>query len=229
MQLVALLGITKIHGKGRGRIQALSGINLTIDRGEFLAIVGTSGSGKSTLMHILGCLDRPTAGSYHLDGQEVSGLSSDKLAHLRNQRLGFVFQTFNLLGRLSALSNVAVPLTYAGMGSGEANRRARVLLQEVGLGARVGHLPSELSGGEQQRVAVARALVNDPDLILADEPTGSLDTRTGQEILDLFHKLNQEGRTVVVVTHDREVAARAHRVIEVRDGIISRDEGGHTR
>ncbi len=229
MSLVEVQGLTRVYGQGRARVEALRGIDLVIEAGEFMAIIGPSGSGKSTLMHILGCLDRPTAGRYRFEGRDVTSLSGDELARMRNRRLGFVFQTFNLLGRLSALENVVMPLTYAGVSPREARRRARALLEQVGLGDRLTHRPAELSGGEQQRVAIARALANDPGLLLADEPTGNLDTATGEEILRLFEDLNRQGRTLVLVTHNPGVAAVAARTVEIRDGRICRDERSGAR
>ncbi|MDQ7794494.1 MAG: ABC transporter ATP-binding protein [bacterium] len=224
MPLLEVEELTKVYGQGRGSVDALRGVNLAVDAGEFVSIIGPSGSGKSTLMHILGCLDRPSSGRYRFDGQDVTALTGDGLARLRNRRLGFVFQTFNLLSRLAALDNVVLPLTYAGVAPRAARQRAGGVLEQVGLGDRLTHRPGELSGGEQQRVAIARALVNDPGLILADEPTGNLDTRTGREILDLFGSLNRQGRTLILVTHNPEIAAAAPRIIEVRDGRVSRDE-----
>lgn len=222
--LVEAAGLMKTHGRGRASVDALRGVDVTIGRGEWVAVIGPSGSGKSTLMHILGCLDRPTSGSYLFDGRDVGRMSGDQLASMRSREIGFVFQTFNLLPRLSAVANVAMPLAYAGVTPANAIGRARELLERVGLSDRTHHVPTQMSGGEQQRVAIARALVNDPQMILADEPTGNLDTRTGRDILDLFRTLNESGTTLVVVTHDPEVAAMAPRVIEMRDGLVLRDE-----
>ena len=204
---------------------ALAGIDLNIAKGEFAALMGPSGSGKSTLMNILGCLDRPTVGSYKLDGQEVATLSDDELAVTRNRRIGFVFQNFNLLSRISAADNVALPLVYAGVGRREREEKAKKILDAVGLGDRAEHQPNELSGGQRQRVAIARALVNDPAVILADEPTGNLDTKSTKEIMEIFEGLHQEGRTIILVTHEPDIAACASRQLLVRDGLITRDAG----
>jgi putative ABC transport system ATP-binding protein len=202
----------------------LNGVSFTINRGEVVAIIGPSGSGKSTLMNILGCLDVPTEGKYILDGEDVSNLNDDQLAVIRNKKIGFVFQRFNLLGRISALSNVELPMRYAGVTTDRAERAKRAL-EAVGLGDRMYHLPSEMSGGQQQRVAVARALVNDPAIILADEPTGNLDTRSGEEIMELILSLNKErGTTIIIVTHDPRIAARTEHVIRVRDGMLEEVE-----
>ncbi|MFC6079575.1 ABC transporter ATP-binding protein [Sphaerisporangium aureirubrum] len=206
-------------------VDALRGVSLRIEPGEFVAIVGPSGSGKSTLMHLLGCLDRPTAGTLRVNGVDVATLDDSGLADLRNQVVGFVFQSFHLLGRTSALENVALPLVYRGVGRGERRRRAREALESVGLGHRMDHRPSQMSGGEQQRVAIARALVGDPKVVLADEPTGNLDTRNGEEVMGILARLNAErGVAVVLVTHEAEVAARARRRIHVRDGLIELDD-----
>lgn len=204
-------------------IHALRGVSLTVHRGELVAIMGSSGSGKSTLMNMLGALDEPTSGTYLLDGVPVATMDEDELADLRNRKIGFVFQSFNLVPRTSAIANVALPLAYAGVSRRERERRAAAALRSVGMGDRLGHLPSELSGGQQQRVAVARAIVTDPPLILADEPTGNLDSRSTEEVLDLFSALGAQGRTVVLITHEDEVAARAGRVIRVADGAIIED------
>jgi putative ABC transport system ATP-binding protein len=210
---------------GDVEVPALCGINLDIEKGEFVAVMGASGSGKSTFMNILGCLDRPTRGTYRLDGQEVGSLSSNEWAYLRNHKMGFVFQGFNLLARTSALENVELPMMYNGVQSKERHRRALETLSLVGLEGRIDHMPNQLSGGQQQRVAVARALVNRPSLILADEPTGNLDSKTGAEIMELFQNLNRrEGITLVLVTHEADIAEYANRQIHFRDGLITSDE-----
>jgi putative ABC transport system ATP-binding protein len=212
--------IHKIYYMGGEDVHALRGIDLEVSRGDFLAIMGPSGSGKSTLMNIIGCLDTPTDGSYVLNGQEVALADDDELAAIRNKEIGFIFQTFNLLPRASALRNVELPLVYAGIPAAERKERAIDILTKVGLGDRYKHKPNEMSGGERQRVAIARALMNNPSVILADEPTGNLDTKTGEEILRLFHEINQEGKTVITVSHDFEVAEHAERIITLRDGEI---------
>ena len=221
--VIALSGIAREFRLGGEVVHALSSVSLTIERGEYVAIVGPSGSGKSTLMNLIGCLDTPTRGTYVLDGEEVSRLDDDALAGLRNRKIGFVFQSFNLLARATAVDNVALPLLYSGVSRGERRARARRALTRVGLGERMGHHPEQLSGGQRQRVAIARALVNDPALLLADEPTGALDQTTGREIVALFEQLNAEGVTVVIVTHDHALALRAHRRVEIVDGRISLD------
>jgi putative ABC transport system ATP-binding protein len=222
--LLELRGITKTYRMGRDvEVRALRGVDLDIQRGELVAIMGPSGSGKSTLMNVLGCLDAPDGGSYRLAGTEVGSLTDDRLADIRNRSIGFVFQTFNLLPRLNALQNVELPLVYGGDGR-DRRKRARAALEMVGLGDRVGHRPSELSGGQQQRVAIARALLNDPDLVLADEPTGNLDSRSSAEILAIFQRINGEGRTVVLVTHEPDVAAHTGRIVRMRDGLVASDE-----
>ena len=223
--MIELSDIRKIYQVGGQEVAALAGINLTIGAGEFTALMGPSGSGKSTLMNILGCLDRPTSGSYKLDGDEVANLSDDELAVTRNRRIGFVFQNFNLLSRITAAENVALPLVYAGVGGKERAERANKVLQAVGLSDRAEHQPNELSGGQRQRVAIARALVNDPHILMADEPTGNLDTKSTREIMDIFEGLHAAGRTIILVTHEPEIAACANRQLLVRDGQITRDAG----
>ncbi len=222
--VIEIRGVTKVYQTGKTEVAALRGVDLTVEPGEMIAIMGTSGSGKSTLMNVLGCLDVPTGGSYLLDGTRVEGLGKDALADLRNQKLGFVFQGFNLLSRTTALDNVELPLLYDRQGRWKETRlMAARALERVGLGGRLDHEPSELSGGQQQRVAIARALVTQPTLLLADEPTGNLDSRMTVEIMALFQELNDEGATIVLVTHEPEVAQYAKRVVEVRDGRILRD------
>ena len=222
---IRLRGIRKLYRIGSETLAALDGIDLDIRRGEFAALMGPSGSGKSTLMNILGCLDRPSEGSYMLDGAEVAGLDDDALAVTRNKKIGFVFQNFNLLPRISALDNVALPLIYAGVGRRARTERAEEVLSAVGLADRGKHLPNELSGGQRQRVAIARALVNDPHIIMADEPTGNLDTKSTKEIMDIFERMHEKGHTIILVTHEPEIAMRASRQLLVRDGRITRDEG----
>ena len=222
---ISLRGIKKLYKIGDQEVAALNGIDLDIKEGEFAALMGPSGSGKSTLMNILGCLDRPSLGSYKLDGQEVAHLSDNSLAKTRNQKIGFVFQNFNLLSRISALDNVALPLVYAGVDSDEREERAMYFLEQVGLADRADHQPNELSGGQRQRVAIARALVNDPQIIMADEPTGNLDTKSTKEIMDIFEKMHGMGRTIILVTHEPDIAVCASRQLLVRDGVITRDEG----
>jgi putative ABC transport system ATP-binding protein len=221
--LIRLAGVTKVYDAGELAVQALRGVDLTIEAGQMVAIVGPSGSGKSTLMHILGCLDPPTEGTYVLDGQDVSALSSFQLAAVRNRKIGFVFQTFNLLPKASVLRNVELPLLYAGAASAERKERALGALAKVGLGDRIKHRPAELSGGQRQRAAIARAIVNAPSLILADEPTGNLDSKTGVEILTLFHEMHARGETIVIVTHDPKIAEQCQRVVQIVDGAIDSD------
>jgi putative ABC transport system ATP-binding protein len=220
--MIELKNITKEYQMGTQIVHALRGVDLSIDNGEFVAIMGPSGSGKSTLMNVIGCLDLPSSGSYHLNGLDVSDMSDDQQARVRNKHIGFVFQQFNLLPRTSARKQVALPLMYAGLGRRERLDRAAAALQAVGLGERMDHRPDELSGGQQQRVAIARALATEPGIILADEPTGALDTQSGEEILRIFGTLHAQGITVIVVTHDREVAQRAQRTIWIRDGLIQK-------
>lgn len=223
--MLQLKHIGKLYQLGELTVPILRDINLTILRGEYTAIMGASGSGKSTLMNILGCLEPPSEGRYFFDGRDVTVLSDDERTDLRNFRIGFVFQQFNLLSRLSALDNVMLPMVYAGYSRSERRERARWMLERVGLGERLDHLPSQLSGGQQQRVAIARALVNQPELVLADEPTGALDSRTGRDVMDLIGELHQEGITIVLVTHDAAVAERSQRVIRIEDGrILAADE-----
>jgi len=222
--MIELEQITKVYQMGTVEVHALRGVSLQIDQGEFVSIMGPSGSGKSTLMNVLGCLDAPTEGSYRLHDQDVGRLNDKQLARIRNKEIGFVFQTFNLLPRTPALRQVELPLLYAGAGRGERHKRARAALETVGLGDRASHRPDELSGGQQQRVAIARALVTRPSIIMADEPTGNLDSRSGQEILAIFDQLNAQGITVIFVTHDREIAAHSRRVIRLHDGLIEKDE-----
>jgi putative ABC transport system ATP-binding protein len=222
--LIDIRSLTKsYHMGGDVVVHALRGVDLTVERGEFVAIMGPSGSGKSTLMNVIGCLDVPDSGTYTLAGDDVGSLTDDQLAALRNKRLGFVFQTFNLLPRLNALENVELPLVYGGDGHRRKERAIRAL-EMVGLGERLRHRPSEMSGGQQQRVAIARALLNDPDIVLADEPTGNLDSRSSAEILAIFQELNDQGRTVVMVTHEPDIAAHCKRVVRMRDGVVHQDE-----
>jgi putative ABC transport system ATP-binding protein len=209
---------------GSETIYVLKGIDLEINKGEYVALMGPSGSGKSTLMNLLGCLDTPTSGTYILNGKDVSKMHDDELAEIRNKEIGFVFQTFNLMPRTTALDNVALPMVYAGYSKSERNERATEVLTQVGLADRMDHKPNELSGGQRQRVAVGRALVNKPSIILADEPTGNLDSKTSEEIMGLFNEIHQNGNTVILVTHEEEIAAYAHRIIRLRDGIIEKDE-----
>ncbi len=221
--LVRLEAVTKIYRMGDVELRALAGVSLDLQPGDFTAIMGASGSGKSTMMNLLGCLDRPTAGRYLLGGQDISSLSNDELARLRNQTLGFVFQNFNLLSRTSALENVELPLLYSNVPAAERRARARESLERVGLGDRLDHHPNQMSGGQQQRVAIARALVNRPRILLADEPTGNLDSRTSEDVMALFQALGQTGITVIIVTHEPDIAAYAARVITMRDGLVRSD------
>jgi putative ABC transport system ATP-binding protein len=221
--VITLEGITKVYRTGEVEVAALKGISLHIPEGEFVAIMGPSGSGKSTLMNLIGCLDQPSSGRYILDGYDVSALTDDQLAWIRNRKIGFVFQSYNLIPRASAVHNVEMPLIYAG-DNVQRRERAMAALESVGLLERAGHLPSELSGGQQQRVAVARALVTDPAILLADEPTGNLDSESSIEIMKLLRDLNQQGRTIVLITHEPDIAAFAQRVVRVRDGVIVSDE-----
>jgi putative ABC transport system ATP-binding protein len=224
MPVIKVENLHKVYEMGDTRVHALRGISLEIERGEFVAIMGSSGSGKSTFMNLLGCLDSPSEGTYLLDNTNVALLSRMELARIRNKHVGFVFQGFNLLSRTSALENVELPLIYAGMGAGDRHRRSRIALEKVGLGERIDHVPSQLSGGQQQRVAIARALVNQPSILLADEPTGNLDSRTSIEIMDIFQELNgNQNLTIVLVTHEPDIAEFAKRVIHFRDGHIIRD------
>jgi putative ABC transport system ATP-binding protein len=222
--LIRAEDLWKTYDMGAAAVQALCGVTFDIQRGEYVAIMGPSGSGKSTLMNLIGCLDTATSGKYWLNARLVSELTDDELAYIRNKEIGFVFQTFNLLARATALHNVELPLIYNGTPSKEREEKAKEALSMVELGDRMYHKPSELSGGQRQRVAVARALVNNPSLILADEPTGNLDTATGDEIMNLFDRLHESGNTIVLVTHEHDIAARAHRIIHIRDGKIDRDE-----
>ena len=223
MALIETQDLWKTYTMGSEEIHALSGVSLIIERGEYVAIMGPSGSGKSTLMNLIGCLDTPSKGSYLLNGKQVSQMNDDELARIRNEEIGFVFQTFNLLPRATALHNVELPLVYAGIPSAERQLRARGSLERVDLADRVTHRPNQLSGGQRQRVAIARALVNNPSILLADEPTGNLDSKTGVEIMALFERLHTAGNTIVLVTHEADIAAHAHRVLHIRDGKISDD------
>jgi len=227
--LIRTVALTKEYRMGDNVVAALQGVSVTIAAGEFVAVMGPSGSGKSTFMNLLGCLDHPSGGEYWLGGQEVSKLSGDELAGVRNRRIGFVFQHFNLLPRTSALDNVALPLLYGGTATGERHVKARRRLEQVGLGSRLDHHPAQLSGGQQQRVAIARALVNDPALVLADEPTGALDSHTSVEIMALLQALNREGITIVLVTHEHDIAEFASRIISFRDGLVIEDKPNTAR
>jgi putative ABC transport system ATP-binding protein len=221
--LISMRDIWKTYQMGTEQLHALRNVSFDVKKGEYLAIIGPSGSGKSTLMNLIGCLDSPTSGQYWINGQLVSQMTDDELARIRNQEVGFVFQTFNLLARATALHNVELPLIYAGMGAAQRHQQAQNALESVELGDRVTHRPNELSGGQRQRVAIARALVNHPSILLADEPTGALDTKTSHEIMALFEKLHEEGNTIILVTHEHDIAERAHRVITIRDGEIESD------
>jgi putative ABC transport system ATP-binding protein len=221
--LINAKGLSKSYRMGQETIRALVSVDITVEKGGYVAFMGPSGSGKSTLMNIVGALDTPSLGSYVLNGNDVSKMSESDLATVRNKEIGFVFQTFNLLPRYSALENVALPLVYAGYSKSERNEKARKALEDVGLGDRAGHRPNELSGGQRQRVAIARALVNDPSIILADEPTGNLDSKTSYDIMALFKNLNEKGNTIIMVTHEEDIAAYAKRIIRLRDGVIESD------
>ena len=223
MNIIRVEGVTKHYSLGTQTVEALRGITFEIQKGEFIAIMGPSGSGKSTLMNIIGCLDSPTHGTYFLNNQEVSTLEGDELAGIRNKEIGFVFQNFHLLARNTALDNVMLPLKYAGVEKAEQLARAKAALSQVGLEDRMGHQPSELSGGQQQRVAIARALVNNPSILFADEPTGNLDSQTGHDVMQLFHNLHAQGQTIILITHENEVAEEAQRTIFIKDGLIESD------
>jgi putative ABC transport system ATP-binding protein len=222
--LIDIRDITKVYVMGEEKVQALAGVSLGVERGEYVAIMGPSGSGKSTLMNLIGCLDTPTSGSYILNGKEVARMTDDELAAIRNQEIGFVFQTFNLLPRTSALQQVELPLVYGGLSRKDRRDRAVQALSAVGLQDRMNHQPNEMSGGQRQRVAIARALINNPSILLADEPTGNLDSQTGYEIMALFDELNSRGNTIVLVTHEEDIAAHARRIVRLRDGKIREDQ-----
>jgi len=221
--VIKIRNITRDFPLGNEVVKVLKGIDLDIERGEYVALMGPSGSGKSTLMNLLGCLDTPTSGSYELNGSNVSNMTDDELAEIRNKEIGFVFQTFNLLPRTTALENVALPMIYAGASKSERTERAKQVLTDVGLADRMDHKPNQLSGGQRQRVAVGRALVNHPSIILADEPTGNLDSKTSDEIMNLFNEIHKAGNTVILVTHEEEIAENAHRIIRLRDGVVESD------
>jgi putative ABC transport system ATP-binding protein len=222
--LIVLHDITKVYQMGDMEVRALDGVSLTIHKGEYVAIMGPSGSGKSTMMNVIGCLDTPSSGTYELNGKRVDGMTDDELAQIRNEEIGFVFQTFNLLARTTALQNVELPLIYAGLKPEQRHEKAHKALENVGLGSRSDHMPNQLSGGQRQRVAIARALVNDPSILLADEPTGALDTKTSVEIMALFEDLYQKGNTIILVTHEEDIAKHAHRIVKLRDGKVLSDE-----
>jgi len=224
MSIISMRSIHKSYEMGEAMVKALDDVNVEVARGEFVSIIGPSGSGKSTLMNLIGCLDRPTSGEYYLDGEKVDELGDDQLAHIRNKKIGFVFQTFNLLPRTNCLHNVELPLLYSNVPRKEREKKALDLLTRVGLGERVYHNPNELSGGERQRVAIARALVNDPAIVLADEPTGNLDSKTGSEIMGMFTSLNKEGKTIVLVTHERYIADYSARIIALMDGRVVKED-----
>jgi putative ABC transport system ATP-binding protein len=227
--LIDIRDITKVYDMGEERVHALDGVSLAVARGEYIAIMGPSGSGKSTLMNLIGCLDTPSSGSYVLNGREVARMTDDELAQIRNQEIGFVFQTFNLLPRTNALQQVELPLVYSGVSKKERRERAVRALTAVGLGDRMSHQPNEMSGGQRQRVAVARALINNPSILLADEPTGNLDSQTGAEIMALFDELNSRGNTIVLVTHEEDIAAHARRIVRLRDGKVRDDRPNEAR
>ena len=222
-KIIEIKGLKREFVVGSEIVKALKGVDVSVMKNEYLAMMGPSGSGKSTLMNLLGCLDTPTAGAYNLNGTDVSSLKDDDLAEIRNKEIGFIFQTFNLLPRLTALENVSLPLVYAGYNSKDRKIKAQVVLEKVGLGDRMDHRPNQLSGGQRQRVAVARALVNDPSIILADEPTGNLDSKTSLDIMRLFEEIHEMGNTLIVVTHEEEVASHAHRILRLRDGLVESD------
>jgi len=224
MTLIDIENVKKIYDLGAEKIHALDGVSLKIEQGEYIAIMGPSGSGKSTIMNILGCLDTPTSGSYLFEKEQVSEMDDDQLAGIRNEKIGFVFQTFNLLPRISSLHNVELPLIYGGVSLESRRERAKRVLEQVGLGDRMDHKPNELSGGQRQRVAVARALANEPSIILADEPTGNLDSKTGEDIMLLFNEIHEAGNTIILVTHEEYIAENAHRIIRLHDGLIASDE-----
>lgn len=226
MNVIELKDIVKSYQMGDTIVYALNHVTVNFEKGKFTSIVGPSGSGKSTMMNILGCLDRPTSGEYYLEGKNIANYTDDELARTRNQRIGFVFQSFNLLSRLTAVENVALPLIYAGVNLEERTKRAEQALTNVGLGSRMYHKPNEMSGGQRQRVAIARALINNPAIIMADEPTGNLDTKSTLEIIDIFEKLNQEGKTVIMVTHEPELAAMTQRILVMRDGRLTEEKEG---